>query len=202
MSIKLNGAINGSVELDVPDAIGSDLNITIPGAAGTLDRLERAGNILQVVQNHIVTTQSDVLTENTQATISGFSQSITPTYSSSKILIRIRWNGELSVTNNQNIVFRILRDNVAIGLPASASQRNLGISGLSQGYWDSDANSTQDNAWVEYLDSPGTTSSITYKLAVISSTAGTLFTNRTGSDTDTPAGERLTGGITLMEVAG
>ena len=52
MSIKLNGAINGSVELDVPDAIGSDVSLTIPGAAGTFDRLERAGNILQVVSTN------------------------------------------------------------------------------------------------------------------------------------------------------
>jgi len=52
MSIKLNGATNGSVELDVPDAIGSDVSLTIPGAAGTLDRLERAGNILQVVSTN------------------------------------------------------------------------------------------------------------------------------------------------------
>jgi len=36
MSIKLNGATNGSVELDVPDAIGSDLSVTIPATAGEL----------------------------------------------------------------------------------------------------------------------------------------------------------------------
>ena len=36
MSIKLNGATNGSVELDVPAAIGSDLSVTIPATAGEL----------------------------------------------------------------------------------------------------------------------------------------------------------------------
>ena len=36
MSIKLNGATNGSVELDVPAAIGSDLRVTIPATAGEL----------------------------------------------------------------------------------------------------------------------------------------------------------------------
>jgi len=36
MSIKLNGATNGSVELDVPDAIGSDLSVTIPATAGDI----------------------------------------------------------------------------------------------------------------------------------------------------------------------
>ena len=41
MSIKLNGATNGSVELDVPAAIGSDIGFTLPGADGS------AGQVLQ-----------------------------------------------------------------------------------------------------------------------------------------------------------
>jgi hypothetical protein len=36
MSIKLNGATSGSVELDVPDSVGSDLSITIPATAGDI----------------------------------------------------------------------------------------------------------------------------------------------------------------------
>jgi len=36
MSIKLPGATNGSVEIDVPAAIGSDLSVTIPATAGEL----------------------------------------------------------------------------------------------------------------------------------------------------------------------
>ncbi len=34
MSIKLNGATDGSIQLDVPAAIGSDLNVTLPATAG------------------------------------------------------------------------------------------------------------------------------------------------------------------------
>ena len=52
MPIKLNGATSGSVELDVPAAVGSDLQLTLPTTAGTLDRLERPGNILQVVSTN------------------------------------------------------------------------------------------------------------------------------------------------------
>ena len=36
MSIKLNGATSGSVELDVPADIGSDLSVTIPATAGDI----------------------------------------------------------------------------------------------------------------------------------------------------------------------
>ena len=41
MSIKLNGATNGSIQLDVPAAIGSDISFTLPGADGS------AGQFLQ-----------------------------------------------------------------------------------------------------------------------------------------------------------
>lgn len=36
MGLKLNGATSGSVELDVPAAIGSDLSMTVPATAGTI----------------------------------------------------------------------------------------------------------------------------------------------------------------------
>ena len=36
MPIKLNGATSGSVELDVPAAVGSDLSMTIPATTGTI----------------------------------------------------------------------------------------------------------------------------------------------------------------------
>ena len=35
MSLKLNGATSGSIELDVPDDIGSDIEFTLPGADGS-----------------------------------------------------------------------------------------------------------------------------------------------------------------------
>tara|TARA_R100001443_G_scaffold45209_1_gene58209 strand:- start:295 stop:519 length:225 start_codon:yes stop_codon:yes gene_type:complete len=36
MSLKLQGATNGSVELDVPATVGANLQITIPATAGTI----------------------------------------------------------------------------------------------------------------------------------------------------------------------
>ena len=101
MPIKLNGATSGSVELDVPAAVGSDLQLTLPATAGTalvapgstsitvpstdgtLDRLERAGNILQVVNNSTSvsnTTNSENYSDNVTV-------SITPTRNNSKLLV-------------------------------------------------------------------------------------------------------------------
>ena len=202
MSIKLNGATSGSVELDVPDAIGSDVSLTIPGAAGTLDRLERAGNILQVVQNHVTSTSSVAVTVGSMFDIA-VSASITPTYSSSKVLVRVRWCGEFSNNANHETVFRLKRDGTLIGNPSSAGSRTIGISPVAQGFWNTDAGSTPDSTWFEYLDSPNTTASVTYQMAgLINNFSGTLFTNRSVNDADNGGHERLTSSITLIEVAG
>ena len=45
MSIKLNGATNGSIQLDVPAAIGSDLNVTLPATAGEVAVIDSNGNL-------------------------------------------------------------------------------------------------------------------------------------------------------------
>ena len=212
MGLKLNGATSGSIELDPQANLGSDrvitLNatgnstLTLPDSNGTLDRLERAGNILQVVQNYVTTASSTAVTGSSQTNIVGFSQSITPASSTSKILVRVRWCGEFGGTTQHNAVFRLLRDGSQVGNAPGAGARIPGISGMLMGYYDSDASSTMDGTWFEYLDSPNTTSSITYQLAVFFLSTGTVHTNRTATDTNAADRERLTSSITLIEVAG
>ncbi len=48
MPVRLNGATSGYTELSAP-AVAGITTMTMPTARGTLDRLERSGNILQVV---------------------------------------------------------------------------------------------------------------------------------------------------------
>ena len=45
MSLKLNGATSGSIELDVPAAIGSDLNVTLPATAGEIVVANTSGDV-------------------------------------------------------------------------------------------------------------------------------------------------------------
>lgn len=210
MGLKLNGATSGSIELDPQANLGSDrvitLNatgnstLTLPDSNGTLDRLERAGNILQVVQNYITNTSS--VTSAGQTDIPNFSESITPASSSSKILVRVRWSGELANTNNYDFVFRLKRNGTVVGNADTASSRTLGISCMNQGYWNSDAGSTPDSSWFEYLDSPNSTSTVTYQVCYRIKASGVLYTNRTVNDVNNDGYERLTSSITLIEVAG
>ena len=112
MPIKLNGATSGSVELDVPAAVGSDLQLTLPATAGTalvapgttsitvpsgdgtLDRLERSGNILQAVQfarSGSSAAGSSILASTTTSFATFLDKDITTTQDNSKILIMSNW---------------------------------------------------------------------------------------------------------------
>ncbi len=131
MGLKLNGATDGSIQLDVPAAIGSDVTgVLLPTAAGTLDRLERAGNILQVVTsnhqflgNNMILVSKDTTAANALygSTIVNraygdlASVTITPTYANSVLLINAQ-AGMSSTTRSdlgaQGIV--IVKDNASI----------------------------------------------------------------------------------------
>lgn len=202
MSIKLNGATSGSVELDVPAAVtGGDVSLSLPGA-GTVDRLERAGNILQVVQTHVITTSSQSISASTRVELSGLSVNITPTTSTSDMLIFARWCGEHG-TSSFNSVFGIRRDSTDIGNPASAGSRQVGITTLAQNYYYANNDSTPDTANWFFMDESRSsgTSQITYKATFQCEHAGTLYNQRTVTDADTSGFERLTSSIIVMEVA-
>lgn len=95
MSIKLNGATSGSVEIDVPAVVGGDVSLELPGG-GTVDRLERAGNVIQVVHVQDGASASGTTTipldntipQSTEGT-EFMSLAITPTSATSKLLINV-----------------------------------------------------------------------------------------------------------------
>ena len=152
------------------------------------------------VQTHLVTTSSQSITEDTRANISGLNATITPSTTSKRIKVTVRWNGESSLTNTQDTIFGIKRDSTDVGNPAAASSRNVGIAIIAQGYWNSDATSTPDSVIYSYIDSPATTSSTTYYATFLSANTLTLYNQRTVADNDLNSRERVTSTITLEEI--
>lgn len=202
MPIKLNGATSGSVELDVPAAVGSDLQLTLPTTAGTLDRLERAGNILQVKETHLDTAFSVAYTASTDTDVTGLSVSLTPAATTSKVLVFVRLNHEINHINSHDIFLNLKRGSTFVGRPAAAGNRPTALQGTSMGYWNSDDTSTMENNYFHFLDSPGTASSITYQVSMRCMYGTTMYVNRTASDFNLESYERLTSSIVVMEVAG
>lgn len=125
--------------------------------------------------------------------------SITPSSTSSKILINVNWCGETSYAP-ANMIMYLDRNGTKLGHTDSVGNRAWGISPQQVSYSNENL-STIDSAVFSYVDSPSTTSQVTYTLGVDSGGAGTLYTNRTVSTTDTTYYERGVTTLIAMELA-
>ena len=163
------------------------------------------GKVLQVVQTHSNTTSSQSLSDDSTTNISGLSATITPSSTSNKIKITCRWNGEISSVSNEATLFGLRRDTTIIGNQSSVGSRASNMQQMASGYGNGqDAASTMDSAVWFYMDSPSSTSAITYHATVIWYAGGTqtLYNNRTVNDNNDENHERATSTIILEEIAG
>ena len=155
-----------------------------------------SGGIIQIKSTHITaafTTQSETYTD-----ITGHSVTITPTRADSKILIDYRVSWMHTSSNGATASLRLLRDSTVIGNDATTDDR-MGILLLSLG-------STQNmsNSSINYLDSPATTSAITYKMQIhLDDASGTSGGHIFGINHYPPNDNyRGTSSITAYEVSG
>jgi hypothetical protein len=156
------------------------------------------GKLLQVVQ--AIKTDTFSTSTASYTDITGLSVSITPSSTSSKILIlaQISYSGEANLYAHG----RIVRGSTSIfeGNSDGASRTESTVA-LS---YPSSANATDksSNASIVYLDSPSTTSSTTYKIQVNSASSQSFRINRTELDADGAYTSRPTSSIIVMEIAG
>ena len=159
------------------------------------------GKVLQVKQTYVDTISSQSISIGTWTPITDLEVSITPSSASSKILIFVEWNGESGENYPHNNTFGIQRNSTDIGLQTGIGSRQPGITSMNVNHT-ANADSTPESAVYNFLDSPATTSAITYKACIWCQNAQTLYNNRTVNASDTLDYERLTSSITVMEIAG
>ena len=156
-----------------------------------------AGSVLQVVSAH----KSDPATANsvypTWSDI-GFEASITPTSATSKILMI----SNLTIGNNSAMFsyHRILRDGtVAIDVgDVSPNQAQV-----TSTYYQDHNGGQMIKQTSTFLDSPATTSQVTYKIQVCGASNSIFYLNRSGRDgAYTQYDGRGASNIILMEIAG
>ena len=155
------------------------------------------GKILQVVQ--AVKTDTFSTTTNTLVDITGLSLSITPSSTSSKILINVSFNHSITTTNRW-MQFQLVRNSTAIYLGDADGNRTR--ASIFTSYTGANYN-VITNSNIVYLDSPNTTSATTYKLQCNSQSDSTpyLVINRSKDDSNANYGGRSASSITAMEVA-
>tara|TARA_S200002703_G_scaffold98410_1_gene85094 strand:+ start:51 stop:644 length:594 start_codon:yes stop_codon:yes gene_type:complete len=152
------------------------------------------GKVLQVVQDTKLDTFSTTSTSYTD--ITGLSVAITPSLSSSKVLVMVSMTFSGADPGFRHS-FQLLRGSTSIGGGTTAGNRVTAIFGNAVG-----ANNPkgQGMGGFMYLDSPSTTSETTYKIQGQIESGGTLYVNRAGTDNDTTSNSRSSSTITVMEI--
>jgi hypothetical protein len=190
ISITGTGTVTGISVGGLPDAIITSAEL----ASGAARSNFGAGAVLQVVS----TTKTDVFsTTSTSFTdITGLSVSITPSGTSSKILVMCNVNGSVSSASYQ-AGLRLVRDSTAIAIGDADGSRSRGFGQLSS------ANTWQmTSAGATFLDSPSSVASVTYKIQALVQSGVTLYINQNSDNGDNVQTLRGVSSITVMEVAG
>ena len=158
-----------------------------------------AGHVVQVKQTVVTNTFSTAIGPGF-VEMTDFQTNITPSSSSNKILIK----GSLYVGQQYwQTRGRILRDSTAIGLGETAGSR-IPVTWNNNTYdGSSDTQYIMNSISFEFLDSPSTTSQITYSLDLGGySTSYTVYLNRAHTDTNGSGYfGRPISTLTLMEIA-
>lgn len=172
---------------------------TIQTTAGAAQEF---GKVLQVVSTYNTDYVSQSIAAHTQVNVTNMSVTITPSSTSSKILILVNWAGETG-SSAWDATVGLRRGTTQIGQPQNTSTTyagNIGIAG-PYGAYQSDNNSTGEFSNFQYLDSPATTSAVTYYMTYGSQTAQTLKSGGVLSWSGQTTGyERFGYGMMAMEI--
>jgi|21_taG_2_1085346.scaffolds.fasta_scaffold40442_2 hypothetical protein len=185
LSFAGNGTIAGLSVGGLPD--GTVDGDTLASGVG--------GKILQVVQ--VEKTDTWTSATNSFVDVTGMSLSITPSATSSKILIlgHIEIQGGDGVTSQT----KLIRDSTDINIGDAASSRTRATWNSSNQSGDIDGG---NSLAVCFLDSPNSTSSLTYKISAKNNgTGGTIYLNRTISDSDAATRGRFASVLIAQEIS-
>ena len=195
MPVTING--DGSITGLSVGGLGSGVVNTASIANGAVTNVKHGtGSIIQAkstTKTNTFTTASATFTD-----VTGLSVDITPTNSSNKILVRVFICGS-GRSGYARCVARLVRDSTAIGNSSDAGSRMPGFAQL----YPSNDTSAVHTAGIEFLDSPGDTSSHTYKVQIANgnSTGDVMCINRNYDDGNNSNNHRYSSSISVMEIA-
>ena len=159
------------------------------------------GGIIQVVS--VTKTDAESLTgSSTPQLIPGMQATITPQSASNKILVMISLHA--AVAGSYAAQYAVLRrDSTDIAVGDADGNRNRATISLQSPTFYFDAVYGPGVATVNHLDSPATTSAVTYGLYHVEADndGNGFYVNRSEGDADTYNHNRTVSSITLMEIS-
>jgi hypothetical protein len=187
-------------------ASASNFTLTLPAATGTVltnaaQSIPKAalptGSVLQVVSN-TTTGQAAYTLNNTFEQATMFNTAITPTSSSSRILITVAVMFG-TIADNPYPGFRLTRNGSEITAARGVTNGSRKLVTGAAGYTSAQDSSVQ-SITMQFLDSPATTSAVTYGIQVVGFNNRTFYINITGNS-DANAGIASVSSMTLLEIA-
>ena len=202
IDLKLTPKGTGKLNLDgikFPNADGSAGQFLQTDGSGVLSFASAgatAGQVIQVVSATKTDNTTFATATGTLSDVSGLSVSITPSSASNKILVIFNVHlGTGSTTSNPYVVLDRGGSNILIGDATGSRTRATATAGFM-----ASSEYTLSSVSQNYLDSPNTTSAITYKIRVGGFNSRTFSVNRTIVDNN--EGNTATSSITVMEIKG
>ena len=158
------------------------------------------GKILQVVSTTKTDTFSASVAGAGETAVTGLTATITPSSATSKVLVMVNVNGCQVTGSYPLLFFRVYRGATEIGSGDAAGSRPT-LMGAS--YIASSDGGTITTAAGHHLDSPASTSSLTYSVYLQnqSGSTQTLAVNQTAVDPNNSIGARTSSQISVMEVS-
>lgn len=157
------------------------------------------GKVLQIISVAKTDTFSASLAAGGELLVTGLAVSITPSSNTSKILIEGFASGSAADNFGLSLV-SVKRNGTLVGIADTAGSRVRLMSSIS-----SNANSNVDlqSSPIHFLDSPATTSALTYQVYLNNNFGATRVTylNRAADDTDVNSRTRTISVITVTEVS-
>ena len=191
-TLKNNG--NTYLSVDTNDVVA--LTNPLPVASGGTGATSNAGKVLQVLQ--AVKTDTFSTTSVPLVDVSNLSVTITPTSTSSKILVMV----DLMLSASYYLGHaQLVRGSTHLYKGNAASNRPIDTITFAQ---NPSNDGIMQRSSATYLDSPSTTSATTYKIQASTRKDGgahTFYINRTTQDRDTTGYDpRGASSITVMEI--
>tara|TARA_B100001939_G_scaffold154907_1_gene133836 strand:+ start:907 stop:1485 length:579 start_codon:yes stop_codon:yes gene_type:complete len=177
-SIKIDDGSGNYTILTNAGSLGSDKTITIPNETGTLALTSDSfGKVLQVVQATSSTQTNTTATSYGNTTLSG---SITPSATDSKILLLISqtMDTQSNTTQNTEIALKVVQ---TISATDTDIYENTAFMKINADYGAFGYSQTRGTYAVNILDSPSTTSAVTYKTMMKNVNSGGSATAQSGN---------------------
>jgi hypothetical protein len=178
--------------MPTPTALPASFSTGQVLTAADMNLLRGGFRILTV--NSVTKTDTFSTTSSTLVDITGLSLTITPQSNTSKFILF----ASINFGNNgpDRTAFAFSGGNSSGSLGATAGSRVSVTSEASTA-----AAAAMGNAKLLYLDSPATASAVTYKVQMRSYSGGTMYINRSFTDSDNSNFSRTSSTLTVLEVS-